>query len=119
MSHRFHFASGENMKNIVRAMALGAALAVAATAVPSMEAMSFPATQDQDHHDQAQHPNYSNNRYYKLGNREGYQDHQKKVERKDHNHNYRNDVDRQAHDYGYQRGLQGQRGYHNDSDRPH
>jgi hypothetical protein len=101
------------MKNVLRTIAFGAALTVAATAVPSFAAIASPAVQDQDH-DRAQsqdHPEYAKNRYYKVGNQEGYQDYKSKKQRPEHKHAYRNDTDRQAHDYGYQQGLQGQRGY--------
>jgi hypothetical protein len=126
MIDRFESVPGGHMKNVLRAIAFGAVLTVAATAVPSFAAITYPEVQDSAHdhdHDQAQqHPDYSNNSYYKLGNREGYQDYKKKTQRKEHNHKYRNDEDRQAHDYGYQQGQQGQqgqRGYHNDNDNRH
>jgi hypothetical protein len=109
------------MKSILRTIVFGSALGVAATAMPSIMAMPFAGVQDQDHHDDGQgqpHPDYSKNRFYKVGNSEGYQDYKHKTQRKEHNHNYRNDEDRQAHDSGYQQGLQGQRGYPNDNN-PH
>jgi hypothetical protein len=121
MTRRFDFAPGEYMKNVLRTIAFGAALTMAATAVPAIAAITSPEAQDQDRdHDRAQqqHPEYSNNSYYKMGNREGYQDYQKKTHRKMHHHKYRSDDDRQAHDYGYQQGLQGQRGDHDDNNRP-
>lgn len=94
-------------------------LATALFALPS----SAAGAQDQRQYDndqrqsntQTHHPDYSKNKYYTLGNREGYQDYGKKHERANHNHQYRNDDDRKAHDYGYQQGYQGQRGYHPDS----
>jgi hypothetical protein len=110
------------MKNLLRTIALGAAFTLAATAVPAMHAAMLSGAQDHDHdHDSQmqQHPDYSNNRYYSLGNREGYTDYRHKTERKEHNHKYRSDDDRKAHDYGYQQGLQGQRGYHSDDSRSH
>ena len=109
------------MKNRLRMIALGTTLSVAAMAAPSMMAMTFGAAQDQDHHDTNQeqsHPDYSNNRYYKLGNSEGYSDYQHKTQRKEHDHKYANDEDRKAHDYGYQQGLQGQR-YNNKHQQDH
>jgi hypothetical protein len=117
ISVRSEFLPGGCMQNVLRTVAFGAALAVAATAVPSFAAITYLGAQDHDRdHDQVQeHPDYSNNSYYRLGNREGYQDYRKKTQRKEHNHKYRNDTDHQAHDYGYQQGLQGQRGYNNDS----
>ena len=51
-------------------------------------------------------------RYYALGNREGYQDRGKKQKRATHDHQYRNADNRKAHDYGYEQGWEGQRGYH-------
>jgi hypothetical protein len=103
------------MKNELRMIAFGAILSMTATAVPSLMAATPAGAQDQDHRSNSDtHPDYSKNPYYKLGNREGYQDHQHKTQRTAHNHNYRNDEDRKAHDYGYQQGLQGQRGYHPD-----
>jgi hypothetical protein len=109
------------MKNVLRTIGFGAALTVAATAVPSFAAIVSPAIQDQDHdHAQSQqHPDYSKNHYYKVGNQEGYKDYKSKTQHPTpHNHGYHNDTDRQAHDYGYQQGLKGQRGYHQTSD-PH
>jgi hypothetical protein len=87
--------------------------------VPAFAAASPAAAQEQERHEtvQTQHPDYSRNSYYKTGNREGYQDYQKKQQRTTHNHKYRNDQDRAAHDYGYQQGWQGQRGYPKDTDR--
>ncbi|GAC1429990.1 MAG: hypothetical protein NVSMB62_27510 [Acidobacteriaceae bacterium] len=112
------------MKNTLRLMTAAAALSIAVTALPAMAA---PAAQEQEHRDTdrrdtdrrdtQQHPDYSNNNYYRLGNREGYQDYSKKEQRKNHNHKYRGDDDRAAHDYGYQQGWQGQRGYNSDPNR--
>jgi hypothetical protein len=99
------------MKNALRMMALASALSVTAMTAPSMMGMGFAGAQDQDHQQYTQqqaHPEYSNNKYYQVGNREGYEDYQHKVQRKEHNHKYRNDDDRKAHDYGYQQGWQGQ-----------
>jgi hypothetical protein len=107
------------MKNRLRMIALGSTLSVAVIAAPSMMAMTFGGAQDQDHHDtqyqahqnytqEQSHSDYSNNRYYKLGNSEGYEDYKHKMQRKEHDHKYRNDEDRKAHDYGYQQGWQGQ-----------
>jgi hypothetical protein len=110
------------MKNVLRTIVFASALGLVATAMPSMMAMTFAGAQDQDHHDGGQgqgHPDYSKNRFYKVGNSEGYQDYKHKTQRKEHNHNYRNDEDRQAHDYGYKQGLQGQRGYPNDNNPQH
>ena len=100
------------MKTALRMIALGSALSVAAIATPSMMGIIVGAAQDQGHHDDAQgqpHQDYSNNRYYKVGNSEGYHDYQHKTQRTVHHHKYRDDEDRKAHDYGYQQGLQGHR----------
>jgi len=97
------------MKNVLRTIVFASALGLVATAMPSMMAMPFTGAQDQDHHNGSHeqgHPDYSNNRFYKVGNSEGYKDYKHETQRKEHNHNYRNDEDRQAHDYGYQEGLQ-------------
>ncbi len=96
------------MKNGLRTIAVAAALTVALTVAPSLGAMTFVGAQDQDHHDDAKtHPDYSNNSFYKQGNKEGYQDFKTKSH-KVHNHKYKNDADHQAYDYGYQQGSQGQ-----------
>ena len=78
-------------------------------ALPSAWPLFLPL---QDRAQSQDHPEYAKNRYYKVGNQEGYQDYKSKKQRPEHKHAYRNDTDRQAHDYGYQQGLQGQRGYH-------
>lgn len=101
------------MKDGLRLFAAAAALSLAASALPAHAA---PAPQDGDDHrssENREHPDYSNNSYYQTGNREGYQDYQKKQQRKEHNHRFRSDDDRAAHDYGYQQGWTGQRGYNN------
>ena len=77
------------MKNILRTIVFGSALGVAAIAMPSTMARPFAGVQDQDHHDGGQgqpHPDYSKNRFYKVGNSEGYQDYKHKTQRKEHNH---------------------------------
>ncbi len=64
----------------------------------------------QEDHAQEQPPqDYSNNRYYSVGKKEGYQDYPRKKQRKVHDHHYRNEDDHRAHDYGYQHGWQGRR----------
>ena len=111
------------MKVSLRSIAAAAAFSIAITTVPAFAAASpgaqYPVAQEQERHEAAptQHPDYSRNSYYKTGNREGYQDYQKKQQRTTHSHNYRSDQDRAAHDYGYQQGWQGQRGYPKDTDR--
>jgi hypothetical protein len=92
-----------------------ALIALPPTASGAQDQRPYNNDQQRQSNTQAQHPDYSKNKYYALGNREGYQDYGKKHERANHNHQYRNDDDRKAHDYGYQQGLQGQRGYHPES----
>jgi hypothetical protein len=107
------------MKRAITALAASAALGLALVAVP-IAAMAQDDHRNDNNRVQAQqtqHPDYSRNKYYTLGNREGYQDYQRKTQRTTHNHRYGNDNDRAAHDYGYQRGYQGQRGYKPDTDR--
>jgi opacity protein-like surface antigen len=110
------------MNSTLRTVAAAAAFSIAISALPA-SAASSPAAQDQsrdqDHHEttQTQHPDYSKNRFYTLGNREGYQDYNKKQQRKTHDHKYRNDDDRSAHDLGYQQGWNGHLGYTPDADR--
>ena len=103
------------MKKALTALAASAALGLAMVTVPVATAMA----QDDHRNDtiQTQHPDYSKNKFYALGNREGYQDYQRKTQRPNHDHKYGNDNDRAAHDYGYQQGLHGQRGYKADTDR--
>jgi hypothetical protein len=107
------------MKTGLRVIALSSALSLAAITTPTMLGITTVGAQDQDHQDYSQqsHQDYSNNRYYKVGKKEGYQDYQHKTQRKVHGHKYRGDDDRRAHDHGYQQGWQGQRydsdHYHN------
>jgi hypothetical protein len=72
----------------------------------------MPTAQDQEHRDQkddrVQHPEYLNNSYYRLGNKEGLEDHKRNVQRTTHDHHYKTDTDKEAHDYGYQEGWKGQ-----------
>ena len=101
------------MSRLIRSAAFAAALtltlAAAPTALHASPVAAFAQDRDHEHHDD--HPEYRNNRYYRTGNREGYQDYQRKTQRPEHSHRYRNDEDRKAHDYGYQQGHQGQRDY--------
>jgi len=93
------------MKTGLRTIAVATALAFAATTLPAFAALPSPQEHhDADHND---HPEYRTNKYYRTGNREGYEDHNRKVQRTEHKHKYRNDTDRQAHDYGYQQGWNG------------
>jgi hypothetical protein len=106
------------MHKKLQGLAMFTALAIGAAALSVTPALAIPMAQDQDHHDQAQHPDYSNNKYYQLGNKEGLQDHKKNVQRTNHNHSYKTDDDKKAHDYGYKQGWQGQN-YHDDHQAPH
>lgn len=101
------------------------AFSVALGAVAAMPAL---AQQDRDHDGSAQaqranpdtyanHPDYSNNEYYRTGNDEGYQDYKTHKQREKHEHQYRNDEDRRAHDYGYQEGWSGRSYRDHDNDR--
>jgi hypothetical protein len=94
------------MNKLMRSMAVAAAFTFTMAAAPSRLHAAPVAGFGQNHDD---HPEYKKNTFYKLGNQEGYEDYQKKTQRTDHNHKYRNDEDRKAHDYGYQQGLQGHR----------
>jgi hypothetical protein len=119
--NRFDSHQEEAMKIALTTIAATAALAMALTAVPTTAARAQEQRRDdnvqQRQTTQVQHPDYSRNKYYTLGNREGYQDYGRKTQRPAHEHSYRNDSDRAAHDYGYQQGWQGTRGYHPDTDR--
>jgi len=99
------------MHKQLQRLAMFTAVAIGASAMSVTPALATPVAQDQNHRDQNQHPEYSNNKYYQLGNREGQQDHKRNTQRANHNHNYKTDIDKQAHDYGYQQGWQGQN-YH-------
>ena len=108
------------MKIAFTSIAAIAALAMALTVAPTSAARAQEQRRDDNVQQrqtttQVQHPDYSKNKFYTLGNREGYQDYQKKTQRSAHEHNYRNDDDRAAHDYGYQQGLHGTRGYKPDT----
>jgi len=121
------------MKGKLRTLAAAAAFSIAVTGIPAFAAgapaRGFAAQDDQrresdqrrdnDQRDtsRANHPDYSNNTYYQTGNREGYEDYQKKEKRKSHDHKYRNNDDRAAHDYGYEQGWRGERGYKDNDDR--
>jgi hypothetical protein len=112
------------MHTHLQRLAAIAALAIGATACGTLPALA------QEHHDDAaehqraetnqyaEHPDYSNNRYYRLGNQEGVQDHRRNTQRANHNHKYKTDDDRKAHDYGYQEGWQGKSNRDNQRD-PH
>lgn len=96
------------MHTQLRRLAMITALTIGATGLMITPALAIPAAQDQEHKDQVQqHPEYANNSFYKLGNKEGIEDHKKNVQRTTHNHNYKTDTDKAAHDYGYQEGWAG------------
>ena len=117
------------MHSQLRRVALGAALVfgVSAVAVPALAQQdenrenkgrqSSAETQRTNPDTYANHPDYSNNEYYRTGNDEGYQDYQAHKQREKHDHQYRNDEDRRAHDYGYQEGWSGRRYRDRDDDR--
>jgi hypothetical protein len=122
IKNRFGSHQEEVMKIAFTSIAATAALATALTALPAsvagaQEQRQYNNDQQRQTNTQVQHPDYSKNKYYALGNREGYQDYGRKTQRPAHEHTYRNDDDRKAHDYGYQQGWQGTRGYHPDTDR--
>jgi hypothetical protein len=104
------------MRKQVQRLAMITTLAIGASALSVAPALAIPTAQDQDHHDQYQkdqteHPEYAKNQFYQLGNKEGYEDHKKNLQRTNHSHNYKTDEDKKAHDYGYQQGWQG-KDYH-------
>ena len=105
------------MKHGLHVFAVGTALAIGVAALPAFahgQERTTTTTTTTRYHDE--HPEWHNNDYYRLGNREGYEDYEHKKRREEHEHKYRNDEDRRAHDYGYQQGWSGHR-YDND-DRP-
>jgi hypothetical protein len=113
------------MHKQLQRMAMLTTLAIGASALIVTPALAAPTAQDQDHHDQSQnqkertaHSQYANNQFYQLGNKEGYEDHKKNLQRSTHNHSYKSDDDRKAHDYGYQQGWHGQ-DYHPEHSDPH
>jgi hypothetical protein len=99
------------MKYGLHVVTVGTALAIGAAALPAFahaqEQRSTTTTTTTRSTDE--HPEYRNNQYYRLGNREGYEDYQKKERRTTHDHKYRKDDDRKAHDYGYEQGWSGHR----------
>ena len=111
------------MRKQIQTLAIMTTLAIGASALSVTPALAIPVAQDQDHHDQYQkdqteHPEYVNNQFYQLGNKEGYEDHKKNLQRTNHNHNYKTDEDKKAHDYGYHQGWQGKE-YHPEHPDPH
>ena len=109
------------MRTLIKSLAFTAALSLLPASAAPAFALAPVAAQDQDRdRDHANHVDYSHNEYYRLGNREGYEDYQRKAQRKEHNHQFHSDDDRRAHDTGYQEGWQGRR-YHADDNnyQPH
>jgi hypothetical protein len=100
------------MQTHLRRLAAIAAFTIGATVYSTIPSIA----QDQEHRDSTQyqhtdasanHPDYSSNKFYRLGNQEGLQDHKRNTQRTSHNHQYKTDDDKKAHDYGYQEGWQG------------
>lgn len=98
------------MHTHLRSLAMITALTLGPTGLMITPAQAAPAAQDQDHRDQkeVQHPDYTNNSFYRLGNKEGLEDRKHNVQRTTHNHHYKTDEDKAAHDYGYQQGWKGE-----------
>jgi hypothetical protein len=96
------------MHTQLRRLALITAFTIGATGLMVTSALALPTAQDQEHRDQVQHPEYANNSFYRLGNKEGLEDHKRNVQRTTHDHHYKTDTDKAAHDYGYQEGWKGQ-----------
>ena len=74
------------MHKQLQRLAMFTALTIGASALIVTPALAMPTAQDQDHHDQYQkdrteHPEYVNNQFYQLGNKEGYEDHKKNLQR--------------------------------------
>jgi len=119
------------MQNHLRTVALVATLSFGASVIAAIPAVAQqderrPYSGQRDGGMQAQrtdpdtyanHPEYSNNEYYRTGNDEGYQDYRAKKQREKHDHQYRTDDDRRAHDYGYREGWSGRSYRDNQYDR--
>jgi hypothetical protein len=98
---------GDIMHTQLRRLAAIAALTIGATACSIPAVAQYQERHDSTAQTQENHPDYSKNKFYVMGNKEGYQDHQRNKQRPSHTHRYKSDNDRQAHDYGYQEGYQG------------
>jgi hypothetical protein len=107
------------MHKRLQRLAVCTALAIGASALNVTPALAIPTAQDHDQYqkEQSQHPEYVNNQFYKMGNKEGLEDHNKNFQRTSHDHKYKTDEDKKAHDYGYQQGWHGQ-DYHNEHQKP-
>lgn len=98
-----------------------AVFAVCATSFSMVPALASVSAQDHDSHYQNQNNqrDWSNNSYYKVGQREAEQDRKHHKQRK-HNHHYKNDEDRQAYESGYQNSWNSDNHDHDhDSDHSH
>jgi hypothetical protein len=111
------------IKKIAYAAALSAGLSllIPTGAIAQDQDHHDQQSQDQDHHGQQsqdQHRDWSNNRNYQLGTRDGAKDH-KSNQRKTHHHKLDNDDDRRAYQAGYDSAWQGNQNPGHDEDRPH
>ena len=99
---------------VIKKFAFAAALGAGLSLVVPPTALA----QDQDRHDQQaqEHRDWSGNRYYQMGTREGDKDHASN-HRRTHRHKFKNDDDRQAYQAGYESRWQGDRDH--DQNRPH
>lgn len=88
-----------NLKTYARV----AVFAVCATSFSMGPALANASAQDHDNHYQNRNDqhDWSNNSFYKMGQREAEQDRKHNKQRK-HKHHYKNDQDRQAYEAGYQ-----------------
>lgn len=107
------------MKHTLQAFAATTALAIGVAALPAFAHAQEEHTRTTTTTTRTtdEHPEWHNNEYYRTGNREGYEDYQRKERRKEHEHKYRSDEDRRAHDYGYEQGWKGHR--YDDDDHDH
>jgi hypothetical protein len=109
------------IKEIAHAAALGAGLSLLIPTGAMAQDHHDQQSQDQDDHGQQsqdQHRDWSNNRNYQMGTREGAKDH-KSNRRKTHRHKFDNDDDRRAYQAGYDTAWQGNQNPGRDEDRPH
>lgn len=102
------------MNGNVKMYARIAVFAVCATSFSMGPALAGASAQDHDNHYQNNQHDWSNNSYYKMGQREAAQDRTHHKQRK-HKHHYKNDEDRQAYESGYQNSWN----QHSDRDHSH